>query len=316
MAFKGFGSLTWQTNTLARFCKKRQDSDLDFTMLISSGGIKGRGKSTYAMQIGRAICPTFKLETHMVSSPKPEAIADCIENAGQSPAIVIDEAIGTMYREKWADKAQQAIHQYLQQYQRRDKNAVIIFCIPNIHDFRRPLLRSSVNLWIEIYTRGKAALMLRSAFPEDDCFRLWEFDKITGMMRRKEGRSKTWQEYEPKFQERVYAKLSTFLAFGRFKQMELGDYTNYLTYSDQFRAEGKTKLFSFNKDNKQGGGDKTQPPPLWTYKPDAPLPEDKKVLGALLSSGIEGDDYKRVLKKMKGLGDADTVGTDGSKQGE
>jgi hypothetical protein len=240
------GKETWTVKGAANFCKTRQKNNLDYTILVT--GKKGSGKSTLTIKVAKEICE-FTYPKNLIASPNPKVIADTIEAAGVDPAVILDEAIGSLYRENWAKEAQKALHQYFNIHQRRNKRAIIFMCIPNIHDLRGPLIRSSVDMWIHIYAKGKAVVMLPSPFPEEEPFRVSEISKRRVKIGRREGITKTYQEYNSKYQEKVWTSLSTFAAFLRWKELTKAEYSEYLAFTESFRVQHKNELFKTENNN-------------------------------------------------------------------
>jgi ABC-type dipeptide/oligopeptide/nickel transport system ATPase component len=237
--------LTLTPETLGIFIRSVQQNDRDFTIALT--GFKGCGKSTFAMSVAKcAEGENFSIEKNIVLTPDGKEIADHIEKCSSKPVIVLDEAIGSLYREKWSEAAQKALHIYLQQFQRKEKQCVLLMCIPSIHDLRRPLIRASVNMWIHLYeTRGFGVVMMRSALPVQDCFFLDNFEKFA-----QHSKVNIIQQYEVSFQNKTYSRMPTFLGFIRFDNVDEKLYQDYKDYVALNRAKIMDKIFGDSEGEK------------------------------------------------------------------
>ena len=237
------GARTWNVGVLAEFCKARQKNQYDFTIVIS--GWKGTGKSTLAYQLAKAIDPNFSLERNICISPDALDIIAQIEKMNKNCAVVLDEAIGALYIENWAEAEQKAFHQYVNQLQRKGKYAVVINCIPSLADLRGVYLRSAVDLVIHLFAphRGIGAILLRNPTPvTQDPFQLQYLARRWEISASYEGRYNSAAQYDLVFQKSVFFSHPCFQAFIEFDKLPDEEYNAYLDFWDAHRAEINRKI--------------------------------------------------------------------------
>lgn len=234
----------WEPRDVALFLQVRQENDNDFTTVLT--GNKGAGKSTLAYEIAEEVNPLdFSLENNFLLSPDGMEIAEQMDAMTARRAVVLDEAIGSLYTENWSSPDQKGLHVYLNQFQRKDRQTVLLLCIPSIWDLRGPLLRSSVDAWIHLYARGEGALMIKTPMPIEDVFmrdrlrRRWE--ELAGS----EGvRTNVLAQHLPGFQKKVYRGMPTFLKTIRFPELPKPKYDAYMEYVRLNREKIRSAIFA------------------------------------------------------------------------
>lgn len=247
-----FNELTggyWTPKKLANFCVARQDSDLDWTIGIT--GEKGFGKSSAVIAICKEIVGNkFSMDANVILVPDAQKITEIIDASGPRPALILDEAIATLYCENWASKEQKGFHIFLNMFQRRDKHCILFLCIPYLQDLRGPLVRSSMNMWIHLYRRGEGVIFIRSSAPflqdpfmRDAMAEQWYYHAKT------ENRHRVLLQ-DADFQKTVFASMPTFCAFIKFPQLDTQTYDAYLDHTRKSRVEMKQTLFSGLNDEK------------------------------------------------------------------
>jgi len=242
-----YGNDLWNISTLSKFIQENQENESDWSMAVT--GRKGVGKSTLAYGVCKNTDRRFSPQRNIIMTPSAEGIADRLEKLEPDSTVSVDESIGALYSENWAKEEQKGLHQYLAQCQRKDKHTATFFCLPSIYDLRGPLRRAGVNMWIRVYQRGEAALLLPSAVEENDPFRLDEIVKVRRKLEKELGRTKTYQQYAPEFQRALYRRLSTFLAILTFPPMSP---TEKLDYENYFRTQRESlKSASFKNSASQ-----------------------------------------------------------------
>lgn len=240
---------TWTVRDFALFCQARQDNDLDLTVALT--GAKGLGKSTLGQEVAmEAMGNDYSLDKCVLLTPEPQRIAEHIDAMARNPVIVLDESIGSLYTENWAASSQKALHIYLNQFQRRGKNAVLILCIPSIFDLRGVLVRSSVDVWVHVIGRGKAMVMLRSPAPVADPFFRDDLYELWTQTARVKGHTNALSQYDTDFQRSVYARMPTFVANLDFPELSPKDYAAYLAHVESQREEVRAAIFKAADDDK------------------------------------------------------------------
>lgn len=239
----------WGIPELSQFCLTRQEHDLDLTIALT--GAKGLGKSTLAAELAmEAMKDDFSMSKCILLTPDAMKIAEHIDASARRPVIVLDESIGSLYTENWANSAQKSLHIYLNQFQRRGKNAVLVLCIPSIFDLRGVLVRSSVDLWIHVLGRGEAVVMLRSPAPVQDPFFRDSLFEIWESVARSTSHRNALSQYEVDFQRSVYGRMPTFLAYLNFPELEPKLYKEYLDHVEGQREEIRKSIFEAAEDEK------------------------------------------------------------------
>jgi GTPase SAR1 family protein len=240
-----YSARTWSVEKLAQFCCARQVNDRDFTIVAT--GTKGAGKSTLmyklAKRIGEINGAGFSLQKNILISSNAIELAKQIDEAPKRSALVIDEAIGALYSEEWADKEQKGFHKYVNQLQRKDLQAIVLLCIPSIWDLRGPYLRGVVDCWIHLIAPGTGAIMIRSPAPVQDCFFRYELIELWKRVAKSENRMRAVAQYDTDFQRQVYSKMPTFKSFIEFDALVDDEYQRYLLYWREHREEIRTSLF-------------------------------------------------------------------------
>lgn len=240
---------TWTVSDLAKFAKSRQDNELDLTIALT--GAKGLGKSTLGVELAEAVMgKDFSFPKCILLTPDPQAIAKHIDATAKNPVIVLDESIGSLYTENWAASSQKALHIYLNQFQRRGKNAILVLCIPSIYDLRGVLVRSSVDIWVHVLSRGTAVVMLRSPAPVEDPFFRKELYEVYTRTAKSMRRWSAVSQYEEDFQRVVYSRMKTFVAFLEFPALEPAFYADYLAHVEGQREEVRKAIFAVAEDER------------------------------------------------------------------
>ena len=140
---------------LGNIIRKRLRKDFDFVCAIT-GEQEGIGKTTLAYHLAKAIDPKFNFKRNMAFLPDYQEIEVMFKDMPQYSCLVIDEAIKSLHKHKWAERFQQRI---IEMYAtERYQNKATIVVIPRFKDLTENFRNHKVHLWIHVLTRGLAVV--------------------------------------------------------------------------------------------------------------------------------------------------------------
>lgn len=143
----------WDVKELARTIVKRLKKDWDVVIAVT--GTEGTGKSTLALELGKAINGTsFDLKTHTMFYPTVDEVNQRYDHGPKYSGYVWDEAMRLLYKLNWASRTSKAINQKFSVI--RSENKATILCIPRFWDLNEYFRNHRVALWIHCIDRGVA----------------------------------------------------------------------------------------------------------------------------------------------------------------
>jgi predicted XRE-type DNA-binding protein len=142
---------------LGRRINKTQKEKKDVTTVVT--GDKGDGKTTLAWFASAFVDPDFDLERNFIFNPHFKIVSEKMWGMHDS-AVVLDEGMKALYRQNWFKETQKTLYQMLNTT-RITHNALFV-CIPDWHDLRGGFMKTLVNYWIHIPTRGLGIVMQKS----------------------------------------------------------------------------------------------------------------------------------------------------------
>lgn len=155
--------------TLDEYAKAILDERLhkkaDFVAAIC--GLPGLGKSTFEVELGRRIDPSFSITRNIIFDPNPQnIIAKVTKELPPYSVVGLDEGIRAANSRKAFDPLNTFLVEYFALC-RKDYKAILI-CIPSIRQLDSGIRETRVLHWIEIVKRGTAVVFSRSRVPGID----------------------------------------------------------------------------------------------------------------------------------------------------
>jgi hypothetical protein len=159
------------------FLFNKNSSNLDTMILITA--LKGGGKSSTAIQLAREWCRImgwpFNAEKYIAYTNAD--LSRKIDSLPPFSPLIADESVRFITSEDWNKKENKELKKKLAQI--REKHLFFILCFPlKIKKVEKTYLESFVNYWIELYSRGSAAIFVRDNNPVFDSWRLDYFKNI------------------------------------------------------------------------------------------------------------------------------------------
>jgi predicted XRE-type DNA-binding protein len=142
---------------LSKKINKRQKENKDAGIVIT--GDKGDGKTTLAYWLASFADSNFSITRNFIFNPHFKIVSEKIWGMEES-APILDEGMKALYRQNWFKEAQKTLYQMLNTT-RIMRNALFV-CIPDWHDLRGGFMKTLVNYWIHIPTRGLGIVMQKS----------------------------------------------------------------------------------------------------------------------------------------------------------
>lgn len=121
----------------------------DFHCILIIDGMVGSGKSTLAQQLAYALDPKFDV-SRVCFSPI-DFIDTCKSTTEKYRAVVWDEAITGASSTSTMTRTNKAVSQMINQI--RQKNMVIILCIPSFYDLQRDIAAYHSTALINVYIK-------------------------------------------------------------------------------------------------------------------------------------------------------------------
>ena len=167
----------WYFLKFVRYLLDRALANYDNMLLVS--GLKGTGKSSTSIQIGRAWCKMLGKNFN----PKKNIAYDnadvirLIEQAEKFDVIIADEALRFISSEDWNKSENKELKKIIGQV--RTKHLLFIMNFPmKISKVDKTYLESYVDYWMLIYKRQKAAIFIKDLNATKDVWNLKAFDKL------------------------------------------------------------------------------------------------------------------------------------------
>lgn len=157
-----------------RYCLYRNLANFDTLILLT--GDKGVGKSSFAIMLAREWCRllgiSFSPDKYIAYTNKQ--MMDCIDNLDKFSPLIGDEGVNYCSTEGWNKVENKALKIKLAQI--RTRHYFFILCFPmKITKVDKVYLDSFVNYWVDIFSRGKGALYVRSLSPSQESWRIKDF---------------------------------------------------------------------------------------------------------------------------------------------
>jgi hypothetical protein len=161
---------------LERFAKKLLERvKQDFDIVIGVTGTEGEGKSTFAIQLARAV-GNFRLTRNVMFSPRSTDVKKLITSLPKYSPVILDEAIKVLYKLKWNDKIQKLLNEFYNLC--RQENQISIMCMPRFTDFNEYFRNHRIKVWIHILERGVAVVFVKDTNPlSRDVWHIDEMEK-------------------------------------------------------------------------------------------------------------------------------------------
>ena len=143
---------------------KIQNKKLDFSAAVC--GMTGSGKSTFAIQTGKAVSnlnkQKFSFEANVVYDR--QSLFDAVSfQLPEKSVIVADEGINLLYKRESMTRGQIDLVKLFDVC--RDRKMCVFFCIPQIHKLDKDIRDSHIKHWVQMYERGLAVVFGRDKNP-------------------------------------------------------------------------------------------------------------------------------------------------------
>lgn len=160
-----------------RYCLYRNLANFDTLILLT--GDKGVGKSSFAIMLAKEWCRilgiAFNPNTFIAYSNVQ--MTERIENLNKFSPLIGDESVLFASSENWNKRENKDLKLKLAQV--RTKHFFFILCFPlKIKKVDKSYLDSFVNYWIDLFSRGKGALYVRSLSPAMESWRIDDFKEL------------------------------------------------------------------------------------------------------------------------------------------
>lgn len=166
-----------QLDSFVEYLLVRNIANFDSMVLLTS--LKGTGKSSMAIQIGRRWCKLLgkKFDPNRNMAYTNAQVMDRIDNLNSFDVLIPDESANFALATEWAKKENRALRIKLAQV--RTKHLLFILCFPmKIEKMEKTYLESFVNYWGDLFDRGKAAVYVRDKNPAHDSWRIKDFKDL------------------------------------------------------------------------------------------------------------------------------------------
>lgn len=154
-----------------RLLLRRTKNDWDIVIAIT--GEEGSGKSSFGIQLGKAIDKNFNLIRNVAYLPDEKQIKEQFNYLRSYSAYLIDEAISVFHKHMWMSSLQQMlIRMYATE---RSQNKTTMLCIPRFRDLTENFRNHRVKIWIHIISRGHAIAFAKDQ--DKDSLDPWHIDE-------------------------------------------------------------------------------------------------------------------------------------------
>ncbi len=128
---------------------KKDLSERDKDYVIIMDGYEGAGKSTFAMQIGKYVDPTLKLDRICMTC---EEFKKAINNAKKNQCVIYDEAVTGLTSADSISRVGKMLKSLMMQM--RQKNLFVIIILPSIFEFNKYAVLSRARWFFHVYESG------------------------------------------------------------------------------------------------------------------------------------------------------------------
>lgn len=173
------------------------------------------GKSTLAVQLGRAIDNDFKLERNILFAPTVKGILNLVHGLPKYSVIDADEAIKVLYKLKRWERMSIFLNQLYAIC--GQENHATLLCMVRFRDFNEFFRNHKIRIWIHVVERGIAVIMYKdkSPFSKDP----WHMDENDGIFRQAIMKKKV-VEYTTEDVLKALSKSSNYVDVLYFDDME------------------------------------------------------------------------------------------------
>lgn len=151
----------------------------NFDSMILLSGDKGQGKSSAAIMMCMVWCRIMgiKFDPKKHIAYTNAQVMEKLDSLEKFSPLICDESINFATSENWAKRENKELKKRLGQI--RTKHLFFIMCFPlKIYKVDKTYLQSYVNYWVQIFTRGRAAMFVKDNNPVMDAWRLKDFTSI------------------------------------------------------------------------------------------------------------------------------------------
>lgn len=160
-----------------RYCLYRNLANFDTLILLT--GDKGVGKSSFAIMLAKEWCRLIgvKFDPNKYIAYTNQQTQDKVQDLNRFMPLICDESVLFCSSENWNKRENKNLKLRLAQV--RTKHLFYILCFPlKIAKVDKSYLDSFVNYWIDLFSRGKGALYVRSLNPSQESWRIKDFQDL------------------------------------------------------------------------------------------------------------------------------------------
>lgn len=160
-----------------RYCLYRNLANFDTLILLT--GDKGVGKSSFAIMMAREWCRLIgvKFDPGKFIAYTNQQVQDKVQELARFMPLICDESVLFCSSENWNKRENKDLKLRLAQV--RTKHLFYILCFPlKVAKVDKSYLDSFVNYWIDLFSRGKGALYVRSLNPSQESWRIKDFQDL------------------------------------------------------------------------------------------------------------------------------------------
>ncbi len=151
-----------------KLLKRHVRDDRDYMICASS--FEGEGKSRMVNQLGSEItrCKTKEQKLHFLKAntvydPTGGELIKILKSIKPKSILVVDEAQKLLYKRNYNSTERKALNILFSTI--REKNLIVIFCIPDFYDLDVYFRNWRIKTWIYIPIRGVAVVLKKSNSP-------------------------------------------------------------------------------------------------------------------------------------------------------
>lgn len=149
----------------------------NYDAVIGITGEEGEGKSTLAIQLGKALDDEFSFERNILFNPDKEKIKKMILELPKYSVVDVDEAIKVLYKMQWYSQIQHLLNVIYALCRRENKISLLL--MPRFQDFNEFFRNHRIKVWIHVIKRGVAVVFAKDWSPfTKDPWRMTENQKM------------------------------------------------------------------------------------------------------------------------------------------